>query len=289
MNEHPRIFRLGIIGGCMSHQDGMPLSKLYHRRFGKGLMEQSGVRLNVRIVREFQRPYHERLDALLAEEQLDGVLLHMRVTIARKSSILSRHSSDGVARYYLHPFLLNRRKVGWAAIELNNFDGGICVVSRKASYVYAAEHNLPRTGTSGKKGGFRFNDLNVILGHMVGLDNWAIRDEMAMLRQFAQACERHQLPFMVLGPSPSNGISQINRLSEKLNTTLAAYLSEIGVPFCPINRAVDEQNRPNLLADGQHLSEAGHEYVANQLLPLATTWVEQILAAKQPFQEQVGA
>lgn len=55
---------MGIIGGCMSHQDGMPISHLYHKRLAVVLARDHGITLCVRIRRDFYAPYDRRLELL---------------------------------------------------------------------------------------------------------------------------------------------------------------------------------------------------------------------------------
>lgn len=78
MSESLREFRLGIIGGCMSHQRRIPLNALYQRKLAVLLEADPGVRLRTYIVRDFESDLRARLDRLLAGPPVDGVLAHIR-------------------------------------------------------------------------------------------------------------------------------------------------------------------------------------------------------------------
>lgn len=268
-----RVFRLGIVGGCMTHQSGIPLSKLFHRQLAASLLARTGITLQPRVARDFERPYAERLVSLQEQHELDGVLLHIRVAMAVKSTLLSRHSANGTARYYLHPFLLNRRQVGWASAERAGMTA-VPMARRPAAVPGPVEHRLPSPGR--RILGFRVNDLNLILGHMVGLDRWAIRDELASLTEFLALCRSRQLPVVVLGPTAVAGSWATNRLTTRLNAGIRSVVAPLGVPFCAVNSVVDESGRVNLLPDGHHLNEDGHRYVANQLSKVIEPWIRDV-------------
>ncbi|MDE0830122.1 MAG: hypothetical protein OSB03_13060 [Vicinamibacterales bacterium] len=278
MTPSPETVRLGVVGGCLTHQDGIPLSKLYHRRLAASLRDEAGIRLQVRVARDFQRPYLARLESLLETHHLDGVLLNMRVAMTNKGTLLSRNSADGIARYSLHPFMFNSREVGWAESQSRG-GRGVTVVRRPAGRVGAEEHLQARSGRH--IFGFRVNDLNLILRHLIGLDDWAIRDEMAMLSQFARACEVHQLPFIVLGSSLLADVPQVNRLAARIAERARALLLPMNVPYCAIDTTLDENGQPILLPDGYHLSENGHRYVARQLRSAVEDWARHVVASRE--------
>ena len=114
-------FTLGVLGGCLSHQRGVPPSQLYHRRLARQLRARGAGPLRVRIARDFEQSHVARLEQLLHTAHLDGVLVHVRSEFTRKASLITiQVRADGI-HYYWHPFLLRQRQYGWAEVEAQQF------------------------------------------------------------------------------------------------------------------------------------------------------------------------
>jgi hypothetical protein len=272
MRENLRDYHLGIIGGCLSHQSDIALSQLYHRQLATKLLETSGIRLQVHIARDFEQIYSDRLNLLKDVAHLDGILLHLRIIFTRKASILSRHVQNDVETYYLHPFLLRRHQHGWADVETANFKNCLRVTHPKGSKANTSSETMhgPRIGR--RVFGFRLRDMNLILGTLLRLDEWAINDEIHMLRGLVQACQARNLPLFVLGPTPFVGSYWVARLIGKMNERLDSFLASMRVPFCPINDLTDEDAQLLLRPDGLHLNEDGHSFVAKRLAATLEPW-----------------
>ena len=86
-----RVYRLGIIGGCLSHQAGTPISQLYHRVLSGLLDEACDVTLRPVIESSFSLPLDERL-AAVALRQPDLVLVHARNSPLIRSCRLYRRT-----------------------------------------------------------------------------------------------------------------------------------------------------------------------------------------------------
>ncbi|MDX2162146.1 MAG: hypothetical protein SF162_12540 [bacterium] len=273
-------FRLGIIGGCLSHQDGMPLSTLYHRQLAARLKNEYGIKLTVHITRAFDRPYAERLETLLAEHPVDAVLLHMRSAAARKSNLLVRHTVNSEARYYLHPFLFRQHQVGWHQVQQQGFAGHWPLLRRSVQLVTAKQHHEPRPGV--KVGRFRVNDLNRVIGHALGLAHWALRDEMALLDDVIAAARARQLPLLLMGPTLAQDSSLLPRMANLLNRHLRIVAEREGLPFVPLNALQDAAGQSLFLPDGTHMSVHGHRYVADQVWPLLAPLAHTIVTRPSP-------
>ncbi|MFA5206209.1 MAG: hypothetical protein WC708_17570, partial [Lentisphaeria bacterium] len=209
-------FRLGIIGGCLSHQPGVPHSALYHRQLADRLAAGNPeTRLRVRIARHFTRPAVERLKVLQEEGPLDAVLLHVRNTVAWRTGLLVTVPSERGLRYYLHPFLLRPWKLGWAAVEERNFAGCLLVADRR---IAATAPEPPPHGDrtalmpgATRLAGIRVRDLIYGAGALFRLDAWAIRDELKNVRDVIVHCRAAALPLLVLGPTRQPGESRADR------------------------------------------------------------------------------
>lgn len=184
-----REFRLGIIGGCLSHQSDIPHSMLFHRQLDRMVQAGEGIRLKVAITRHFDRDYTERFEALVDEANVDGVLLHLRVVFVDKSVLLVNRLFNGKRYYRLHPLLFRKDETGWnnsltaAPVGLSLF------ASREPQLIERHDEDpFDRPTPSKKLFGFRLRTLNLLAGALVGLDAWAMADEWLMFERFAKTC-----------------------------------------------------------------------------------------------------
>jgi hypothetical protein len=271
-------FHLGIIGGCLSHQSDIPHSQLYHRQLDRFLQEGQGIRLKVAITRHFDCDYKERLNALLDEVQVDGVLLHLRVVFTAKSALLVNQLNNGKRYYRLHPFLYKQHETGWNKSLIKKSVPRALFAAREPVPASTVDEDPFEHPTPSKKiFGFRLRSLNLVAGTLAGLDDWAIADELDMFTQFKDACRQRDMPFFVLGPTPVTTYSSETRLWLKMNRILNARLKDMDVPFCLLEQMTDGNGTTILRGDGLHLNEAGHTYVAKQLYETMTSWVREKL------------
>lgn len=279
-----RDFTLGIIGGCLTHQGGIAKSELYHYRLAKNLEESAGVRLRVRIARGFDHIEHRvRLDALLKEHRLDAVLVHVRNYYLGKSALIVKSMTDDEFRYHLHPFLFKPWKTGWAEIAKSNFAGQSVLLRRKNTMrkkgaapqakEVAPIEDTPADDPGGRRVlGVSLRDLFYAGGVLTGLDNWAVRDELRMLRDVRLRCEELGVPLFVLGPGRRPGDYWLDRMCGKLDRRLHYVLGDALVPYCGLPDMENEHGEQVYLNDGWHLSPAGHAYVAERLAPVMERW-----------------
>lgn len=272
-----REFTLGIIGGCLTHQGGIAKSELYHYRLAKHLEESAGVRLRVRIARGFDDIEHKvRLDALVKEYPLDAVLVHIRNYYLGKSALIVKSLTDDEFRYHLHPFLFKSWKTGWAEIAKRNFANQRVILRRKNTMRVNAEavqvqedmptEVAPVVDPGGRRVlGLSLRDLFYAGGVLTGLDNWAVRDELQMLKAVRLRCEGLGIPLFVLGPGRRPGDQWLDRVCGKLDKRLRSVCGEVSVPYCGIPDMQDDHGSQVHSNDGMHLSAAGHSYVADRL------------------------
>jgi hypothetical protein len=256
-------FRLGIIGGCMSHQHDTPLNALYHRQLAQLLAADPGVRLRTRIVRAFEAGYAERVEVLLAGPPVDAVMVHIRVLMLRRARLLVHHrdtdASSLVLNPALKPTLLHRgpalRSAAASAHALREPDayGGASDDSQ----------DLPPRGR--RVAGYRLRNVNYLLGALVGLDSRAIEEEMLALESVVRACEDRAVPLIVLGPTPAAYSYWSQRVIRRTNAAIRRRLTGTGIPFALIEGLRDAEGRPLTRVNGLHLTPAGHRYVAERL------------------------
>ena len=251
-------FRLGIIGGCMSHQRDTPFNALYHRRLAQLLAADPGVRLRTRIVRAFSRPYTERLDQLLAGPPIDAVMVHIRVSLVMQSGLLMTRYEHGRPRPSFNPALFRRGHA--RLIPATPVEG------RREPDAYGdtdGDQDMPMPGR--RIAGFRLRNLTYLLGTLVGLDRWAIEEDMLGLDAIVRACEDRGVPLIVLGPTPASYSYWSERVVRRTNAAIRRRLTGTGVPFALIDGLRDADGRPLTRVDGLHLTPAGHRNVAERL------------------------
>ena len=270
-----REFRLGIIGGCLSHQPGVPPSQLYHRLLAKELRQRGVAQLRVRIARDFEKSHVARLEQLLQKGPLDAVLVHVRSEFTRKALLITIHVRPDGIHYFWHPFLLRQHRHGWAEVEGRQFSGCWEIHHRRrraASPQAPAPSNQSSADPAGgpvgatRLAGVPIRDAFTAAGRAVGLHRWAIADELVMLRDLASRCAAHQLPLLVLGPTrrPANG--WLDQLCRRCDRRLRAVLAQWPLPYCSLPDLEDQAGASLYGPDGLHLSLAGHGYVAERLL-----------------------
>ena len=55
-------FHVAIVGGCMSHQAGIPFNTLYHRQLARELQSRDGIEVRTHIARAHDLDYTGRLN-----------------------------------------------------------------------------------------------------------------------------------------------------------------------------------------------------------------------------------
>jgi hypothetical protein len=266
---------LGIIDNCLTHQTGIPLSKLYHRQLKKMVYENIGIHLRFAISREWSLEYAERLSKLLNKTKIDGVLLQLSKMHFQKAGIVVHYFEDEMLYSYIHPFLFRRRKFGWKKVVKTKFNNTIELGKRKISKAIINPLELPPQGS--RIAGFRLRDLNYIIGSLVKLDTWAVKDELKMVTQFTQACQKNNIPVFITGPTPYPTSFWRNRICRKINTALDAKLSCMGVPFSSYDDLTDQQGNLLTTGDGIHSNLHGHNFLARFLSDALCPWIKKIV------------
>lgn len=276
-------WHLGIVGGCLSHQEDIPLRQLYHQQLAARLQHEHGRRLVVHLARGFEQDPHQRLEDLLQKQPLDGVLLQLRMYSysRRVPLIVWRQASAERLHYHLHPFLFAPWRSGWAEAEARGFPGAPLLFRRHrsleadrtapASALDAAPAevpvaaSLPSSLTLPSPLRARLRGLAYRAGRWMGLEAWALREERRTLELLHQRCRQLQLPLLVMGPTRHLGHPQIDRCCRTLQASATQWLQEWGVPYCPLPAVANAAGEPVYGADGIHLTGAGHAYVAEKV------------------------
>jgi hypothetical protein len=266
MNRNLPEFNLAIIGGCMSHQHDVPFNGLYQRRLAAMLKADPGVVLRPYIVRDFEMDLRTRLDRIPADQPIDGVLAHIRAAnMVVPAHIFRRLDRDGHSRLVVNPALFRRRHADTVVLTLrsNQIRGRD---KPRGPDAYGDSPNRQDRPPEGLRiAGFRARNLNIAVGSLVGLDNWAIAEELRRYDEFEQACRERGLPLFVLGPASVEYSYWTGRIVRKANARILRRLAGGDVPFALIEQACDAAGRPLTRVDGIHLTVDGQRFVARLL------------------------
>jgi hypothetical protein len=258
-------FRLGIIGGCLSHQRGIPLNALYHRRLAELLEAEPGIGLRVHVARDFDASMRTRLDRLVARSPVDGVLLHLRgAPLIASSRLVRRVWKDGAYRIQLNPAFRARRPAGDPAAGSAEADPSAFLDDMGDAYDESPDaQDLPPAGL--RIVGVRVRNLNVAAAAVIGLDRLAARRQLGQFADFADACRARDLPFFVLGPTQTTYSWWTRRIVRRYEAAIGKRLAGSGVPFVLVGREEDLEGRPLIRADGTHLTPDGQRFIGELL------------------------
>jgi hypothetical protein len=222
-----RVRRLGIVGGCLSHQPGIPFSRLYHQVLSRKLRDAYGVRLRPVIDRTFDAPLDQRL-GVLADRQTDLVLVHVRSMVA----------VDSTALY--------RRKPRAPTGDRTEPPGG------------------PRP-TFGSREGLHPDWMhagNVALGVLLGRHRRISAGQVSEAIAATEAAARRAVFPVVMGPTGVVRGPADRLVCATLNRSLARASRTHGFEFVDVLQGWD---RAFCLPDGTHLTAEGHRHVADRL------------------------
>jgi hypothetical protein len=276
-------FHLGFIGGCLARQSGLGVCQQYPNQLAKEVSAVTGGTVRVHIARYADGAYMQRLGELASATRLDGVILHMRALVIRKTALIVKHRSGQTMTYALHPFAFGPRRADWTEFEDSDF--AHCLRVRRgdspagapdagagaSSTALEETFNLPTP--PGRVFGLTVGQWNRLAGRVFGLEEWAIRDELAAVDRVRQSCDEMGVRLAILAPLPAPNAAWIERFGQRLANRLRDRLAPYPVPLCRLERATAEETRALFLKDGIHMNSAGHAALAGALRDTVVDWV----------------
>ncbi len=221
------VHRMGIVGGCLSHQAGIPFTRLYHQVLSRKLKDAYGVTLRPVIDRSFDAPLDERL-AALADRQADLVLVHVRSVVTVAATRVYRRK----------PRALSDR---------------------------GPEPRADRLPAVGSRAGLHpdwVHEGNMALGVLLGRHRRVSSGQVREAVMASEVAARRGVVPLVMGPT---GVVRgpVDRLvCARLNQSLARASRTEGFEFVDV---LGEWDRAFCLPDGYHLTAEGHRHVADRL------------------------
>ncbi len=246
------IHHLGIIGGCLNSQEHIPIRKHYHFKL-KQLFKESQNNLRLSFIKYKHFSYKKRLDLYIKEnnEWPDTVLLQVRPwPFASKARFFNKlHLSiQSYSPFILNP-LLSKQTVGqWQdIINQNHSNSGFSGL--KENHDYKPKETL-------------LTRLNILLGHLFGLAEKAIDDEVAMVLDLHKNCPSK---LIVLGPTYYDKTWLGKKLCQKLSDRLRVELGKRDIPYICYDYAFTPTGDSVVKADKLHLSLEGHDFLGEFL------------------------
>lgn len=290
---------LGFVGGCLTHQPGIPHPRLFHRLVAHRLEDERGVRLRLALDRDFSAEPGLRVANLLRTERPDVVVLHRSTnTFFAKAMAVFVTDRD---QYVVNPFLFRRsRSRTWLDYERDGFRGctvlwtirgpGHAPETRRPetpeSIAATPTENLLRLQETSQARGFRLKDLTWIVADRSGLVEWAIEDELRIVRESHAECTAAGVPLIVLGPGLRIGMPWVKRFADRLDASLADWASTANdAAFVSLLGPLAGSRSPQSLGvehymDVIHFNAAGHEHVADRLEPWLNRLVSRLPSAR---------
>ncbi len=222
-----RVRRLGIVGGCLSHQPGIPFSRLYHQVLSRRLEDAYGVRLRPVIDRSFDAPLDQRL-AALADRQTDLVLVHVRSALTVASTVLYRRKSRAPTDDRIEP------------------------------------PGVPRPAFGSREGLHPdwIHEGNVALGILLGRHRRVVAGQVSEAIAATEAAAQRAVFPVVVGPTAELRGPADRLVCATLNRSLVRASRAHRFEFVDVLHGWD---RAFSLPDGTHLTVEGHRHVADQL------------------------
>jgi len=261
-----RPFRLGIIGGCLSHQPGMSLDSLYHRQLAVMLRPQ-GIDFRVSIARGFELTYAQRLELLLQRQPIEAVLLHLRIVVVNEIALLGNRIADGRRHYFLNPVLSGRSSAELERQIVESQAGTFRLEESSPTNANPPLNDFAVPPPAKRVGRLRLRELNLAAGFLLGLDRRAIAKQLRLFEELQSSCTERNLPLIILGPTPTTRFRQMTRFWQKYNGALRDYFGPSSLHPVLLESMQTDSGEPMLLGDGLHLTHSGHRQVARQLYP----------------------
>jgi len=164
----------------------------------------------------------------------------------------------------LHPALWDRSQTGYDT----------------AKYSYAATHspwqggNRMRAAPTHARRWFKKGNVNSLLGRLAGLQRWALRQHLDLLRRVHRDCVDAGARLIVMGPASMPIMPSADGFCRRASRKFAESLAAAGVEYVEMWGIRDPEGRELVRDDAQHLNPLGHERLADLLEPA----LERVLA-----------
>jgi hypothetical protein len=241
---------VGIIGGCMTCQPNMKLSRLFFRLFAKKLMDQDNVKCYVNL--KYYNEYHRIPE--LAEQLINKSNPGVIILQVRPAPFIMR--SEFLIQDYKGKFIINPLIQSPANIE--RIENILATKDPVFIRVYNLPWNIKR---------FVLEVLmrnNIRLGNLFLLEKKATRSLISIIDRLINLCRENSITLYVVGTISSSYKTSDSSLSG-MNESLKKFLSGKGIEYLDIYSLISKDQNLYFSEDKYHLNELGHELVAGIL------------------------
>jgi hypothetical protein len=292
---------IGFVGGCITHQPGIPYPQLFHRVLMRWFDERglSGIRFVVS--RDHCDDPSHRVETLLAKNNPGIIIIHRSAHTFFTKPMAIFYANQ---RFVVNPFLFrrSRKRRSWSDYERQGFSSclGIRVHTPQPESTRSKTTQIPTSPTavdpkakaaeepdsqnSRKNQDQHYNscprkkhrrvslrDLPWLAGDVSGLLNWAIEDELEIVSRAHDHCRRAGSKLLVVGPGLRIGYPWVNRQAHQLDASLQEWadkrdeLNYVSL-LCPLagNRSPHKLSDSDYL-DAIHFNTFGHRHLAARL------------------------
>jgi hypothetical protein len=245
IRENLNCINVGFIGGCINFPNGISSDKVYHYLLEKKLF---GIEINI----DKYLAYSELAGAseeLIRRKSIDVLFVFMRYFpyMILNKPLIKLYGKNKEIIYRLHPYLINHKLKVWP--------------KKLDKYTEESKNNkIP----SRKYFGFR--DINLILGKVLGLHNWAFRYVERKIMELNELCISNKIKLVVIGPTQNPETFMGDRICTYLNNRMKNTLLINDIDFIDIGSYFDENNNSIFQQDKIHFNEYGHQYLFKKLL-----------------------
>lgn len=300
---------IGFVGGCITHQPGIPYPQLFHRVLVRWFDDQGLGRISFVVARNPHQEPSQRVETLIRKHNPDLIIVHRSAHTFFTKAMAVFYAGE---RYVVHPFLVDRRpQRSWNDYEQENFASCLGVpahakpneatriktipASSCTSGITAAVEAPPKAKANsqimpalqriasyseGKLRRLRPKDLPWLVGEFSGLITWAINDELSIVDNALNQCRSGGVKLLIVGPGLRIGYPWVNRHAHQLDSGLKTWAEKRrGVSYVSLLRPLADNRSPSVLSaehyqDAIHFNSSGHRHLASRLEPALLQAIE---------------
>jgi hypothetical protein len=114
--------------------------------------------------------------------------------------------------------------------------------------------------------------INIVVGRLLGLQNWAINYIEGELVEAINQCRLVNTKLIIAGPPAYCVNIQIDQFCARLSDSIAEFCRRENVFNVPLWKPSTEARKSFFEEDGIHFNEKGHEHIADSILNIIQSW-----------------
>jgi hypothetical protein len=236
--------RIGLIGGCINNQPGMPEKDLYHKVLRDLLQVNAGqvdYQVSLATYLTYDKVFEKTRDFIINNDLIEVYVFIRNFPLMPLCKPIIRYQiAEGKVKWAWHPNIY-KRKMSWRP-GMSSFQG-------VNPFVYKPRRR------------FGLRDLNLLAGQSLGLKNWAlkyIRTQFEMIRDF---CEKNSVRLIIIAPQKSPTSIMGNLMCKWVTEDLEKFCAEKQLKF--IN--IFEYTLKYFENDNTHLNAEAHKLLGRTI------------------------